>query len=202
MKKIIVLILIANFCNAQQPKYWALNTSKINATNTNTIAYSMAASWTTAASACSETGEFATVVSHYSGSFANSTYLYPTRTGGNIMPFYYSSSYYYYDIAGNNSFQLVYGTSGRGYYITNLATCGLPLTYDYYTATIYSCSSCTAGSSTTVRVAHGSTITVGKYYAASTPDGNSYKITGTTTIAISVTISSTPYSTCTLACPI
>jgi len=175
--------------------------SSISASLTNTIIFAVVTPWTTAALACAQSGENLSISAHYTGTFANSTYLYSTSTGGNIMPApYWSSGGYYYDFVGNNSFQLVYGSAGHGYYISNLATCGAAVTYDLYTAQKYTCSGCTTSSSITVAVPHGSTMTIGSYYPPVTPDGYVYKITATTTGSSGLILTTTPSSTCSAAC--
>ena len=63
---------------------------------------------------------------------------------------------------------------------TTTTTTSGPITYDYYTADVYECANCGAGSVSTTTVAFpaGTAVTIGKFYLAYFYDGYTYLLTG------------------------
>ena len=77
--------------------------------------------------------------------------------------------------------------------------------YDYYLATTYPCSTCTAGATAQVRVLSGTSITIGSYYLPQILDGNSYRVFSGPLVSPSpggVSLNSTEYASCASACPV
>lgn len=88
---------------------------------------------------------------------------------------------------------------------TTTTTTTLVVVYDNYTANVYDCADCAGGpgpGTVTVALPVGTSVTVGQFYQASTPDGSTYELTSVATVpgpglilnAGSVTMS------CTLSC--
>jgi hypothetical protein len=84
---------------------------------------------------------------------------------------------------------------------TTTTTTAAPPTYDFYLATVYECTGCTPVSTNVpVCLISGTTPNFSEYYITGLDPTHSYKLTATSTTAISTVLFTTSYATCPAAC--
>jgi hypothetical protein len=86
---------------------------------------------------------------------------------------------------------------------TTTTTTSVPVEYDYYLADTYTCDGCTViESNTPVAFVTGTSVSFTKFYRDGISDTVCYKLTSSSTLALSVILVDFQYNDCALACAI
>ena len=118
---------------------------------------------------------------------SNGCTVYSASTGGTLANYYFSD--------GTNC----YATNSSG--VISATTACSPITYDYYLASIYPCSTCNpSANGYLVAFPAGTSVTLNRYYAPYFYDGNVYYVTASTVTTGGVILMAGGQTTCALAC--